>query len=70
MLSLLEASPTARRIISYLMHTIDLFNESSARIALVGDSRECRLIFRYDTPHSLSQEIATQSVIPTLYLDS
>lgn len=68
--ALFEASPTPRRIISYLLHTTDLFNENNARIALVGSSRACRLIFRYNTPHSLSQETATQPVIPTLYLGS
>lgn len=68
--ALFEASPTPRRIISYLLHTTDLFNENNARIALVGNSRAHRLIFRCDTPHSLSQETATQLVIPTLYLVS
>lgn len=68
--ALYEASPTPRRITSYVLHTIDLFNENNARIALVGNIRACRFIFRYDTPHSLSQETATQPVIPTLYLSS
>lgn len=67
--ALFEASPTLSRII-LLLHTTDLFNENNARIALVGSSRAHRLLFRCDTPHSFSQEIATQPVTPTLYLGS
>lgn len=68
--ALFETPATPRRIISYLLHTIDLFKENNARTALFGTSMACRLIFRHDTPHSLSQKTATQPVIPTLYLGS
>jgi len=65
-----------RKIISCLLHTIDLFNEHSAMIGVFGNSMACRLIFRYDSlyspqafpgnyhPTSYSQFTFVQLIIP------